>query len=400
MVGYWAAMQKPPHLTCVLSYESACDMYQAARRGGIFSQNFQGHWFNNLVVPYQSGKADGGPDTEAHVANRANYMGILAKTEYPTDGVWGVLSEARKLSSIEVPIYIAGNWTDPELHLPGNILAFNNVSSKEKWLEMHTGNHLAAFYEPDHVELEKKFLDYYMFDKKDNGMQDVPRIRLLQRKGRDNFYREAETAFPLADVEETILYLAPDRKLASRQPDQCQEAFKYAGLEGRIELELDRPFPEQFEVLGSPYLELEVSTEAKDMDLFIYLRAIDANGNAIVLDGNHGEPMDSFARGYFRLSHRDEVMQGFKAQNKVLSQSPVPASSVVQGERYRVTVPLFPTAYLFEKGQRLSLELGAQNTRSTIPLMRHDGADRVQEIFGGENVVMSHGKLVLPRVRR
>ncbi|KAM0344852.1 hypothetical protein ACHAPU_007234 [Fusarium lateritium] len=55
MVGYWAAMQKPPHLICVMSYESACSIYQSTRRGGIYSDNFQSHWYNNVVVPQQTG---------------------------------------------------------------------------------------------------------------------------------------------------------------------------------------------------------------------------------------------------------------------------------------------------------------------------------------------------------
>lgn len=400
MVGYWAAMQKPPHLTCVLSYESACNMYQAARRGGIYSQNFQGHWFNNIVAPYQSGGKDGSLNKDQLAANRADFLGLLRTTEYPTDAFWNLFAKVRKLSDIEVPFYLAGNWTDPELHLPGNILAFNNISSKEKWLEMHTGNHLATFYEPSHIELQKRFLDYYLLDKKDNGLFDVPRIRLLQRRGRENFYRETETAFPPPDAEEVSLYLSPNKTLTSTEPISSKEAFTYAGIEGLIDFTIDTPFSDTFEILGSPYLELEVGTEGKDMDLFVYLRALDVDGNVIVLEGNHSEPMDTFARGYFRLSHRDEIEQGFKDQNKVLSQPSVVASPVQQGQLYRVIVPLFPTAYMFEKGQKLQLEIGAQNTKTTIPPMRHDGADRTPERFAGQNRLLSHGKLVLPRVRR
>lgn len=157
-------------------------MYQAARRGGIYSRNFQGHWYNNIVVPYQAGKQDGALNEDQLKANRADYTGILEQAEYPTESPWAVLYKVRKLADIEVPFYLAGNWTDPELHLPGNILAYNNISSREKWLEMHTGNHLSAYYEPDHSELQRKFLDYYLLDKRDNGMLDVPRIRLLQRR--------------------------------------------------------------------------------------------------------------------------------------------------------------------------------------------------------------------------
>lgn len=400
MVGYWTAMQKPPHLACVLTYESACDMYHAGRRGGVYSENFQGHWYNNIVLPYQSGAQDKSLSEQQLAANRTDFLAILRTTEYPTQGVWEVLAKSRKLSDIEVPIYMAGNWTDPELHLPGNILAFNNISSKDKWLEMHTGNHVSTFYWPDHLELQKKFLDHYLLDKKDNGMTDVPRLRLLQRCGRQNFYREAETGFPPSDAEEVSWYLSPSKGLTRETPEGDEEAFVYNGLEGRLQLVTEEPFAETFEILGSPYLELEVSTEAKDMDLFIYLRALSADNGPIVLEGNHSEPMDSFARGYFRLSHREEVEQGFRSQNKIPSPARLPASTVEAGRIYKVTVPVYPTAYMFQPGEKLQLEIGAQNSASTIPPMRHDGGDRTVERFSGLNKVLSHGKLVIPRVKR
>ncbi|CAI7595501.1 unnamed protein product [Penicillium viridicatum] len=399
MVGYWAAMQRPPHLTCIVSYESACSMYQAARRGGIYSNNFQSHWYNNLVVPFQAGKQDGSLGEGELTANRVDFPELLTTTEYPTEGVWTVFDKVRKLSDIEVPIYLAGNWNDPELHLPGNIRAYNGVSSKHKWLEMHTGNHLAAFYEPEHIELQKKFLDFFLFERSDNGILNVPRIRLLQHHGNDTLWRENETAFPPPDAEYVSFYLCPQRQLCLSKPLSAQTTFTYQGPRESISFSLESAFSDSFEILGSPYLEIEVSTKAKDLDLFIYLRAIDRNGNTINLPGNHGEPMNNFARGYFRLSHRDEVANKFR-QEGVLSQGVAPKSSIVSDKVYDVLVPLYPTAYLFDKGQTLTLEIGSVNTTGTIPPMRHEGGDRLLQRFDGENRILSHGRLVLPRVRR
>ncbi|GKZ37454.1 hypothetical protein AbraIFM66950_009004 [Aspergillus brasiliensis] len=393
MVGYWAAMQKPPHLTCVVSYESACDMYQAARRGGIYSHNFQSHWYRNLVIPYQGGKQDG--QTEEEV----DYPKLLAETEYPTDGVWEVLNRVRNLSDIDVPFYLAGNWTDAELHLPGNIRAFNFISSEYKWLEMHTGNHLSAFYEPAHLELQRKFLDVFLFGK-DNGMLDVPRIRLLQHHGTETFYRENETSFPPADTEYVSCYFTPEKKLSLSKPADPKTAFTYQGYSENLHLSLEKPFPDSFELLGSPYLELELSTTAKDMDVFIYLRALNTNGENIILHGNHGELMDSFARGYFRLSHREELASGFKGGDMIISHPAIARSEVVPGQVYSVIIPLYPAAFLFDQGQSLSIEIGSVDTAGTIGPMRHEGGDRVRERFAGDNVILSHGRLVLPRVRR
>jgi predicted acyl esterase len=397
MVGYWAAMQKPPHLTCVVSYESQCSLYQATRRGGIYSHNFQSHWYNNIVVPQQSKR--GLVSEDALRENRVDYPGVLMAAEYPTDSIWAILDRARKLSHIEVPIYLAGNWTDPELHLAGNIRAFNNISSKQKWLEMHTGNHLAAFYEPSHIKLQKQFLDFFLFGRTDNGMSDVPQIRLVQHHGTRTFYHENESAFPPPDAEDVALYLTPKQTLSLTTPDEHRLNFEYQGLEENLNFILETPFAESFEILGSPYLELDVNTEAQDMDLFIYLRAFDGDGKNIVLLGNHGEPMDSFGRGYFRLSHRDEVKADFKDEG-ILCQPVVPRSEVTPGKTYTVTVPVFPVAFLFDKGQSLHLEIGSVNSESVIPAMRHEGGDRTRARFAGKNVIVSHGKLVLPKVCR
>jgi predicted acyl esterase len=374
-------------------------MYQAARRGGIYSNNFQSHWYYNILVPYQAGKQDGSLGEEELAANRVDYTRLLTTTEYPTEGVWAVLNRVRKLSDIEVPIYLAGNWTDPELHLPGNIRAYNGVSSKHKWLEMHTGNHLSAFYEPEHITLQRKFLDFFLLEKTGNGMLDVPRIRLLQHHGTDTLWRENEIAFPPPDAEDVSFYLTPEKGLSVTEPPSVKTAFTYQGYKENISFSLESVFSDSFEILGSPYLELEVSTKAKDLDLFVYLRAIDTNGKTIILSGNHGEPMDSFARGYFRLSHRDEAANNFK-QERVLSQAAAPESSVVPGKVYAVLVPLYPAAYLFDKGQTFSLEIGSVNAVGTIPPMRHEGGDRLPQRFDGENVIFSHGRLVLPRVKR
>lgn len=399
MVGYWAAMQRPPHLTCVLTYESNCSFYQFASRGGIKSTNWHEHWYHNTIVPYQAGRASGQLSEEKLAANRVDYPRLVKQTEYPTGGIFAIWDRVRRLSNINVPIYLAGNWTDTEVHQPGNIRAFNGVSSEHKWLEMHTGNHLSAFYEPEHIQRQRQFLDYFLFEKTDNSMLKQPRIRLIQHDGTRTFYREQETAFPPPDAEMVAFYLNPDGTLSTNKSSEAKISFEYQGLKENINFSLAEPLLESLEVLGSPYLELEVLTEALDMDLFIHLRAVDADGKTIVLRGNHDEPMDSFTRGYFRLSHRDEVACGFKEEG-VIVQSAVPRSEVTADQIYTVTVPLYPTAYLFKEGQRLKLEIGAVNTQSMIPVMRHEGGDRTEERFGGKNVIYSHRKLVLPRVRR
>ncbi|KAF1953130.1 alpha/beta-hydrolase [Byssothecium circinans] len=384
MVGYAAAMQKPPHLAAVVSYESGCDAFLSDRKGGIYSEGFMAHWYNNIVIPYQRGQ------------EKIDYVKVLHDNEYRSQGPWAVFDRTRKLSDIEVPFYLAGNWSDPELHLPGNLVAFNEISSQHKWIEMHNGNHLAAYYLPHQIAAQKQFLDHFLLDKKHNDMLEVPRIRLTITHGLDEYYR-SESAFPPPDAEETSFFLAPDRKLEFFSPRGSPVPFEYEGLQGRLTFQGPK-FPEQFEVLGTPYLDITLSTEARDMDLFITVRAQDVNGKTVILRGNHDEPMPSFCRASFRLSHRGE-------RNDLLSQkipviSALNPATVEPGKAYEVIVPLTPTTYVFDAGCSFEIELGATDPVGTIPIAQHVGGDRTEERFGGKNTIFSHGRLVFPRVRR
>ncbi|KAK4498770.1 hypothetical protein PRZ48_009280 [Zasmidium cellare] len=389
MVGYWAAIQQPPHLTCVVSYESLSDMYQGVRVGGVYSSNFHEHWYHNIVEP-QGRKL--GPNEEP----RADYNKILETAEYPDQGPWPALARARDLSKIEVPFYSAGNWTDAELHLPGNINAFNAMSSKYKWLEMHTGNHLGAYYEDDHVQYQKKFLDYFMKDKHDNGQLDVPRVRLLIRQEEGDFFR-AEKTFPVPDANNVDWFFTADQQLSEAAPTTPPKAFEYPGLSGSVVFETE-PLKSKIEILGTPYLEVEVATEAQDLDLFVYLRSIKISGEPVIVRGNHDEPSVSFCRGFWRLSHRDEN-KGFP-EYQVPHQQFAKKADVEKDKTYRVTVPLHPTSFVLRPGTKLQVEVGSVDEKAMIPPMRHEGGDRTKERFEGKNVFFSNGRIVIPTVER
>jgi hypothetical protein len=96
--------------------------------------------------------------------------------------------------------------------------------------------------------------------------------------------------------------------------------------------------------------------------------------------------MDSFARGCFRLSHRDQVAQAFLKKKGAIDQPDVPRSEVIQGKVCRALVLLYPAAFLFDEGQSLSLEIGHVNTPSTVLTIRHEGGDWTAERFAGGGV--------------
>ena len=62
------------------------------------------------------------------------------------------------------------------MHLRGNIEGYLGVSSKDKWLSLHTGKHWELFYLPQHVAAQKKFFNHFLRDER-NGWDEEPRVK-------------------------------------------------------------------------------------------------------------------------------------------------------------------------------------------------------------------------------
>ncbi|KAF2844767.1 alpha/beta-hydrolase [Plenodomus tracheiphilus IPT5] len=397
MICYWTAIQQPPHLTAIIPYEALTDMYgDVCRQGGMWHSGFQKHWFHNCVMPQQYGKLEG-LDEEQLAKQRFDYDALGTNWEWRSEGPWPVFDRIRDLAKIKVPILTAGNWMDCEVHLPGNPTSYEKASSEWKFLEMHTGNHLAAYYEPAQIQRQLKFLDYFLKGKTDNGLESSPRHDIVIRRGNENFYR-AEKSWPPKDATLTPLYLALNETLSFDQytPSSGSDTVSYAGLTGKTYFQT-APLKEDFEILGYPHLDLTISTDAKNMDLFFYLYVIDPEGNKIEVRGNHDEPAVSLLRSWFRLSHRTLSANSTPERIALEQMSPAP---VEKDKQYDVKIPIPPTSLIVGPGHRLAIALQACDEEEIIPPMRHTGADRTEEVFSGTNRILLGGKLMVPVVKR
>lgn len=398
MACYWAAMQQPPHLAAIVPYEAQTNMYEdSTRQGGVWHAGFQKHWFNNVVLPQQYGRKEGLDESQLR-KQRFDFEILHKEWQWRSEGPWPILERERQVSKIQVPLLTAGNWMDSEVHLPGNARSFEESSSKWKFLEMHTGNHLSAYYEKSQIDRQLQFLDYFLKGKVDNGLESAPRIDLLIRRGTENFYR-VEKSWPPQDAVLTPLYLAPKDRLsfepytASSQDD----AIEYAGLTGKGHLFQTDVLDADFEILGYPFLDLTVSTDAKDMDIFIYFYIIDPSGAKIEVRGNHDEPAVSLLRGWQRLTHRT-LSKDSRPDRPILEQlKPAP---VKKNEWYNVTIPMPCTSLLVPKGHRFAVALQATDEEEIIPPMRHNGPDRSEAVFAGTNRIRLGGKVIVPHVKR
>lgn len=400
MVGWTAAQQKPPSLKAIIPWEAANDFYsQRIRPGGIANTRFHTHWWNNAVLPYQHGRREGIPE-EILKTQRVDYLKLITEAEYRGDGPWVYFDRHRAAEKVEIPFYSAGNWMDTELHCPGNILGYMRASSKHKFLEMHVGTHIAAYYGRDLIEKQRQFLDYFLFDKHDNGLTEAPRVDLIIRKGTEQFRRE-EKDFPPPDTEYREYLFTPEGGLIDKASgtawDESQLVCEYPALTGKAQFQTE-PLTREFELLGFPYLVVEVSTNAKDLDLFITIMNIGPDGESLQFVGNHDETTDAVTRGYFRLSHRELDHKYSTEHLPVLSQKR--PAAVESGKRYTTKVPVRPTSMIFERGHRIRIELSAKDSDGLMPIMQHGGWERTEDRFGGYNRFFIGSRLILPCVIR
>ena len=84
---------------------------------------------------------------------------------------------------IKVPFLSAGNWGGLGLHLRGNVIAFEQAASPQKWLEMHTDTHFASMYLAEAVALQMRFFDHFLKGEQ-NGFDKEPPVLLTIRDPR------------------------------------------------------------------------------------------------------------------------------------------------------------------------------------------------------------------------
>ena len=110
-------------------------------------------------------------------------------------------------SKVITPFLSATNWAGFGLHPRGNFSAFTEAASPEKWLEGHPGRHEEWFYLDYGMQLQKRFLDFYLKGEK-NGWGEEPRVILnLRRPFSKEFEIRKENEWPLARTQWTKLHL-------------------------------------------------------------------------------------------------------------------------------------------------------------------------------------------------
>jgi hypothetical protein len=135
------------------------------------------------------------------------------------------------------------------------------------------------------------------------------------------------------------------------------------------------PFEQDTEITGPIKLRLWVSSSVGDADLFAVLHHIDTNGKEVTYPSQM-QTMIAAAYGWLRVSHRKldpgrtTPYQPFHTHDELQKVKP---SEVVP-----VEIEIWPASMVLRRGQRLTLEVTANDDPRMAHFSHTDTTDRVQ----------------------
>jgi uncharacterized protein len=338
MTQWRIAAEQPPHLVCIAPWEGTADIY----RESFYEGGIPGLFAEDIV---------------AHVSGKGYIEDVVAMMDkYPFwNAYWA--DKLPQFEKIRIPVYTTVCWN--HFHLRGSLEGFRKIRSPKKWLRGHREFEWPDTYASQNLEDLQRFFDRYCKDIR-NGWELMPRVRLEVQDAYEYEYQvnRPEKEFPLARTQYKKLYLDAAKGSLSFDPVAAESKVSYDSQTG--ETTFDITFNEDTEITG--YLKLHAWVESDghdDMDIFVTVKKLDAQGNFVplrVLGEEHPG-----AWGKIRVSRRE-------LDEKLSSEfQPVQAHrcdlKLKVGEIVPVDIEIWPTCWIWHKGQQLRLHIAGRYIR-------------------------------------
>ena len=402
---WFVAQLQPPSLKAIIPWEGFADIYRdALYHGGIFSL-FMSNWFTAHLLHHTLGRAS----QQLSNAWALNTLHVWLSNNLDSGALRGAQADWDKIT---LPFYSVGNWTGFGLHLRGNTEAFARAASRYKKLRIQTGSHVHPFYTEEGRQDQKRFFDYWLKGI-ENGIMDEPPVKLAIRHGADKFEWRHEREWPLARTQWTKLYFNLAAGALAKEMPGTPASRTYAasslgtmgstsasssqvmggGIKPGMGLSLETALlTENLEITGPLAASFWVSSSSEDMDLFLTLRNIDAQGNDIMETGQQGTPVP-VAKGWLRVSHREldeNLSLPYRPYHKHTRRLFLKPSEIV-----KVDVEIWPTSMVFKKGRRIRLDIQPRDGLGSQGYMHYHA-----DYNTGTNTIYSGGEhdsyLLLP----
>ncbi|KPV74777.1 uncharacterized protein RHOBADRAFT_15431 [Rhodotorula graminis WP1] len=421
------AARKPKGLTCIVPWEGMTDYYRdRVRQGGILANLFVHFWWNNQVVTMQHGNGEKsvrrwGPEClegvipPEQLAKFRRDQTIDNKEHRFLDEPYHA-SRTYNLGDIDVPVLSVANLGGNTLHLRGNVMGYLEAGTSNKWLWFISGRHDLPFYLPHYVELQTSFLDAWLKGDDDRGWLQgpnadggVPAVNLLVRKGNPGFNSTAaeatftsrpERSWPLERTQYAKYHLHSDLSMRRDEPARDKGQLSLAALGKSDPLTFEVTFDRETELAGHPLVHLTVGVEKrpdgsapKDLDLFVTLRHLDADGKEIFYTGTAGDPVP-LVKGWLRASLRaiDTSSPRHRPYLPYRAYRSTDVSYLEPETPYACLVEVWPTCVVVDKGSSIVLEVATGDTQGAAIFLHNEPTDRDEETFAGTNTVWLGGE--------
>ena len=338
-VSYLAAIQylvaplKPGPLAALNPWEGFSDWYREfAYHGGMLETAF---------LPRAS-------DNIRFSLNQTENTWENIKAHPLIDEFWE--SKAFDLEGITQPAYFVASWSDQGLHLRGTIEAWRRCSSEQKWLDIHGQKKWANYYLAESRARQLTFFDHFMHDRP-TALAAWPKVRMEVRDRHGVAEERDEQEWPLARTEYRRLFLGGGNNALSQEAPSPGQ-IRYDAAEGQAVF--DWRFDRETEISGNASLSIWVEADGSDdMDLFVALQKLDANGEHVGFTYYAFFENGPIALGWLRASHR--------ALDPVLSTPERPVHLHTHEDRLRpgecvpVEIEFWPFSVRFAIGETLRL---------------------------------------------
>ena len=344
IVQWQIAATRPPHLVAFNLWEGASDLYREFfMHAGIPETNFIPRWnayrLNNSLA-------------------RVEDLVAMVNAHPLWDAYWE--SKRAVLKDITAPAYIVASWTDHGLHTRGTLQGFREMSSPQKWLEIHGRKKWQYYHQPASVEKQRQFFDHFLR----GTPSDVLRWPKVVLEVRDKFNKgrfRGEREWPLARTRYRTLHLdaRSGRMKTAPYPAKAEIAYDAPGDGTRTpaayreqRAEFSHRFARPIELTGHMKLKLWVEADgADDMDLFVAVQKFDRQGRHVGFPLYNALEDGPVAMGWLRVSHRElDRERSTPEQPWLLHRREL---KLKRGEIVPVEIEIWPSGTRFAAGETL-----------------------------------------------
>lgn len=395
-VNQWlAAAKRPPSLACALIYNGFTDLYRdAIYHGGIFSMGFYNFW---TVDNVRASATIGGGVPPRPGGVDVDLMGLAL--DHPADSqFWR--DRAPDVAAIEVPTLVIAWWYNIGLHLRGTLLGYEQLTSAKKLLALAGTDSEERNFDPQFLRQHlKPWYDHWLKGE-DNGVMDLAPVRIDVQNGE---HLRDETAWPLARAIPTAYYLDPkpahavtslnDGSLTTVKPTAANTrptpyAYpNHAWTVGTTIIEHGIPQPvrgiltftsealdHDIEVTGPITAVLYVESDQTDTEFFVKISEQEAMPKLKEIVMEHvakdvPPPSTMVTRGWLKASHRalsPERSTPLQPYHTHTNPEPIEPGAIV-----RYDIEVWPTSYLFRKGNRIRAEIANGDSMVADGLFSH-----------------------------